>query len=397
MPSETRVGHKALFTLVAVTLVVGLLAGGIIGYSTTQQEISALQSQVSELQNQVFNTRPENITFAPGDQASLSKLYEDVKDSVVVVLGVVAQRTFFGTQYGQVEGSGFVYDLNGRMIIVTNFHVINSATDITVTFSDGNAYTATVLGSDPYADLAVLSTSAPNDEFKPLQIVSSFTLNVGDPVVAVGNPFGLTGSMTAGIISQLGRTLSESTIGSYQIANIIQTSVQINPGNSGGPLLNYFGQVVGITTAIISNSQGLGFAIPSDMILKEIGPLAETGKYTQHSWMGIGGMDMNYDIAKAMGVSVTRGWLVTSVAQGGPAEKAGLRAGTQQAHTPTGTVMVGGDIIVGINGKTTITGDDLLTYLEQNTSPGQTVDFTVIRGNETITVPVVLGTRPPLS
>jgi S1-C subfamily serine protease len=283
------------------------------------------------------------------------------------------------------------------MVIITNFHVVDDAINITVTFKDGNAYAATVLGSDPYADLAVLSTNAPESEFKPLQIVSSSTLRVGDPVVAIGNPFGLTGSMTVGIVSQLGRTISTSTTGGFSIANIIQTSAPINPGNSGGPLLNYLGQVVGITTAIIADSQGLGFAVPSNTILREIGPLVETGSYTQHPWLGVSGTDMNYEIAELMDTDFTYGWLITQVVDNGPADKAGLRGGTEQAQTIGGTVIIGGDITIAIEGTCIVNGDDLSTYLEEHTLPGQTVELTIVRNNQVVILPVELGTRPPPS
>jgi S1-C subfamily serine protease len=275
--------------------------------------------------------------------------------------------------------------------------VVNGAGEITVTFRDGNTYPATVLGTDPYADLAVLSTSAPNTEIRTLEIVSSSTLKVGDTVVAVGNPYGLTGSMTVGIVSQLGRTLQESTIGNYSIANIIQTSAPINPGNSGGPLLNYRGQVVGITTAIVADSQGLGFAVPSNTILREIESLVTTGTYTRHPWLGAMGHDMSYEIAKAMKTDVTYGWLIASVVPGGPADKAGLRGGTQKIMTSSGAlVTIGGDILIAIDGFRIITIDDLLSYMEEHTTPGQVVNFTVVRNNSRINVAVELGTRPPL-
>ncbi len=169
-----------------------------------------------------------------------------------MITGYVLQYSFFGRQYSGVQGSGFVYEYDNDMVVITNKHVVNEAENITVTFSNGNGYPATVIGSDAYSDLAVLSVDAPLEEFQPLEITSSSTLEVGDPVVAIGSPFGLGGTMTTGIISQLGRTIQDSVAGNFPIANIIQTSAAINPGNSGGPLLNYQGKVVGITTAIIS-------------------------------------------------------------------------------------------------------------------------------------------------
>ena len=393
--SKKRYTTGFLSGLIAVAFIVGLFAGGTLSYLITSQRINDLENQVSTLQDQISNLQPsENIVYIFGDNTSLSELYNETKNSVVVIKGVIVLQTIFGTQYQQAQGSGFVCDHEGRMVIVTNFHVVDDAENIFVTLRNGNTYTATVLGSDPYADLAVLSTDAPENELKPLEIVSSSTLKVGDPVVAIGNPFGLTGSMTVGIVSQLGRTISESTIG-FSIANIIQTSAPINPGNSGGPLLNYLGQVVGITTAIIADSQGLGFAVPSNTILKEIEPLVETGSYTQHAWLGVLGVDMNYEIAQLMDTDFTYGWLITQVVDGGPADEAGLRGGTELAQTIEGTVIIGGDIIIAIEGIRIVNGDDFLTYLVEHTSPGQTVEITIVRNNQTMTLSVECGTRPP--
>ncbi|MFH1821501.1 MAG: PDZ domain-containing protein [Methanobacteriota archaeon] len=172
------------------------------------------------------------------------------------------------------------------------------------------------------------------------------------------------------------------------IANIIQTSAPINPGNSGGPLLNYLGQVVGITTAIAADSQGLGFAVPSNTILREIGPLVETGSYTQHSWLGVSGTDMNYEIAELMDTDFTYGLLITQVVDNGPADKAGLRGGTEQAQTIEWTVIIGGDITIAIEGTRIVNGDDLSTYLEEHTLLGQTVELTIVRNNQTMILPV---------
>jgi S1-C subfamily serine protease len=296
--------------------------------------------------------------------------------------------------YSQVQGSGFAYDLNGQNVIITNYHVVANAVNVTVTFQDGNTYTAKVLGTDAYSDLAVLSTDAPQTELVPLAITSSSGLLVGDQVIAIGSPYGLTGSMTTGIISALNRTITESTGNGYAISDIIQTSTAINPGNSGGPLLNSQGQVIGITTAIVDNSQALGFAIPSDTILREIQDLAQNGSYNQHPYLGIGTVDMTYDIATQMKTSVTYGVLIAQVTSGGPADKAGVKAGTTQAVIDGSSVNLGGDIIVGINGNRIRNSDDLSTFLEEYTHPGQTVNLTVIRNNQSTNISVVLGTRP---
>jgi S1-C subfamily serine protease len=329
---------------------------------------------------------PENVT--------LSQLYSSVKDSVVVITDKMTESTDFGQETVEAQGSGFAYNFTGRMLIVTNNHVIADATNISVTFSDGNGYPASVLGSDPYSDLAVLSVSAPASEFKPLQIVNSSTLQVGDFVAAVGSPFGLAGSMTSGIISQLGRTITETAAGNYPIADVIQTSTPINSGNSGGPLLNDEGQVVGITTAVVSDSQGLGFAIPSNSIMREIVSLVNNGTYAQHPWLGIATEDMNYDIAQEMGTNVTYGVLISQVTSGGPADKAGLKAGTAQAVIDGSQVVVGGDVVIAIDGHRIVGSEEFSTYMEENTHPNQTIDLTVIRDNHTVDLHVLLGVRP---
>ncbi len=320
--------------MAVVAIIACSLFAGVFGYwagnANSSDKLANLQMQVTDLQNQVASLSansglteevvPENV--------SLSSLYNEVKDSVVVITDT--QSSSF------VEGSGFIDNLSGRMVVVTNNHVIASGTGISVTFADGDGYAATVLGADPYADLAVLSVNAPASEFQPLQVVNSSSLSVGDFVAAVGSPFGLAGSMTTGIVSALGRTITEST-SNYPIADVIQFSAPINPGNSGGPLLNSAGQVVGINTAGIENTQnggaaqGLGFAISSDTILREINSLADTGSYTQYPYLGISVVDNTYDIAAQGGLSVTYGVLVEQVVSGGPADKAGLKAGTTQA------------------------------------------------------------------
>jgi S1-C subfamily serine protease len=438
LPQKPKVSR--LTTALIASVIICLLAGGTLGYaissftlsnqnsdlksrisalenqvstlqSTTnvssqisdlQNRISALEEQVSNLQSKINsfsqNVTYENITYFLGENFSLSQLYEQVKSSIVVVQGVIVQYDFFGQPYyAGVQGSGFVSNSTGQFVIVTNYHVVDGASSITVTFIDGDTYLATVTGSDVYADLAVLSANAPQYEYKPLAITSSSTLEVGDPVLAVGNPYGLAGSITSGIVSALGRTISESTAGGYAIADCIQTTTPINPGNSGGPLLNYRGEVVGITTAIVTNSQGLGFATPSSSILREVEPLIANGSYDGHALLGASGADMTFGIAQAMNTSVTYGWLVAQVTSGGPADKAGLRAGTTQVQIDGTSVTIGGDIIIAINGTRIRNTDDLSTYLEEYTLPGQTISLTIVRNNATLTLPLMLGTRPPPS
>jgi len=383
-----------IVTIVIVSLFAGGLLGYSIGYSTISGRINELQNQISNFQS-AQNVVNQNNTYILGENVSLPQLYAQVKDSVVVIRGLtVAYDMFRRPYYSQVQGSGFVYNFTGQMVVITNYHVVQGAINITVTFINGNGYTATVLGSDPYAELSVLSANAPESEYQPLQIVDSSTLSVGDSLIAVGSPYELAGSMTTGIVSALGRTITEDMSGSYPIANVIQTSTPINPGNSGGPLLNYQGQVVGITTAIVSDSQGLGFAIPSSTVLREISSLVADGSYNKHPTIGASGTDMTYEIAKTMNVDVTYGWLVAQVTSGGPADTAGLHGGTQQVIVAGQTVIIGGDIIIAINGTRITNIDDLSTYLEEHTLPGQTINVTIMRSNQKMTLAIVLGTRP---
>ncbi|MGD0330456.1 MAG: trypsin-like peptidase domain-containing protein [Nitrososphaeria archaeon] len=402
MKSESLIWHNRYWiTLLIIVLIFGIAIGEGFGNLTFSNQVNQLRQEVQSLQLETQTSQPNSnttyITYQTGGNISIPQLYQSVKNSVVIITGIVTAQSFFGTLYEEVQGSGFVYNLTGRMVIITNFHVIDGAFNITVTFTDGNMYAATVLGSDPYADLAVLSAAASNSELKAIPVVSSTDLQVGDSVIAIGNPYGLSGSVTTGIISQLGRTITEGTTGGYSIADVIQISAAINPGNSGGPLLNYLGQVIGITTATVSGSQGLGLAIPSSTILKEVSSLANTGSYTDHSWMGVNTTDMSYYIAQAMGVNVTYGCLIQSITSGSPAEQVGLHVGNQVVQIMGSNVVLGGDLIIGINGTRILNGDDLSSYLEQYTFPSQTIEINILRNGQVMNIPLTLATRPPPS
>lgn len=386
--------HYGIVALIVIILV-GFLGGGYYAYTAYENQKTALQNEIGTL-----NVELSALKAQTGSQnqvvfknVSLASLYNETSNSVVMIEGLVTQ--------GEVQGSGFVFDYNltGQMVVITNYHVVDGATDISVTFKDGNAYAATVLGYDVYSDLAVLDVSAPRDQFDPLNMTYSSLLFVGDPVIAIGNPFGLTGSMTTGSVSALGRTITENTTGGYAISDIIQFSAPINPGNSGGPLLDSQGSVVGITTAIVENSQGLGFAIPSDTIIRELSNLIGGGKNTyQHSWLGVEGTDMNYYIANAMGTNITYGWLIISIINStppSPAEAAGLRGSNGTDVTIAGTTIpIGGDIIIAMNGTRIINGDALSTYLEESTRPYDTLKLAVIRNGTPTNVTLTLGVRP---
>ena len=407
LPEKPKVSR--LTTALIATAIICLLVGGMFGYAmnslTISNQMSGLQNRLSDLENNVSDLQPgqgtpyENDTYFLGENVSLAQLYDQVKSSVVLVRGTTTTTYYYPWgqpyyEYTEVQGSGFVSNSTGQFVIITNYHVVDGASNITVTFADGDAYSSQVVGSDPYADLAVLTSNAPQDEYKPLSIANSSALNVGDPVLAIGTPYGLAGTVTSGIVSALGRTIIESTTNGYVIADCIQTTTPINPGNSGGPLLNYEGEVVGITTAIVSDSQGIGFAIPSNTILREIESLITNGSYNQHPWLGASGTDMTFGIAQAMNTSTTYGWLITQVTSGGPADKAGLREGTKQAQIAGGQlVKIGGDIVTAIDDAKTTNIDDLSTYLEEHTSPGQTISVEIVRNNETLTLLLKLEAR----
>lgn len=377
----SEIHAKSSWSFLTLVFIAGLVVGGLISSYLTLQQMSSLESEVSNLKNQVSkfwgsqNVFYQNVTVYQ-NSTSLAHIYAKVKDSVVLIRVQTHDET--------VQGSGFIYNFTGTMVVITNYHVIHNSVNISVTFSDGEGYSAKVLGKDPYADLAVLSVSnVPAKKFKPLTVVSSSMLKVGDPVIAIGNPYGLVGSMTTGVVSALGRTITEEYAGGFAIANIIQTSAPINPGNSGGPLLNYYGDVVGITTAIVQDSQGLGFAIPSSTLLKEIYSLVVYGNYTGHSYMGVEGKDVNYEIAQELGLKITYGWLIVNVRVDGPSYGKLLKS----------------DLIVALNDTRIINGDNLASYLEENTIPGNTLKITVWRKTSSTwnerEISIILGQRPP--
>lgn len=391
-PPTQKTRRKFSATVLISVIVVALFAGCFIGYCVTytdfNNKLTELQGQLGLVQSASNSSSP---TFTFNDNVSLSALYQQVKSSVVIIQDLVPARTFFGgTVYSMQQGSGFITKVNNQLVVVTNNHVVSGSINQTVTLANGDTYPATVLGSDPKADLAVLIMNPMPTGLTPLTLGNSAALQVGDPVVAVGSPYGLSGTLTSGIVSALGRTIVESSDSgrdNTQIPNTIQTSTPINAGNSGGPLITYNGEVVGITTAGISDSEGLGFAIPSETIIRELPTLVSTGSYDQHPSINAEGTDMNYQIAQAMGVSVTYGWLVESASG-----QNGLVGGDTRATILGSQVTIGGDIIIAINNQRITNTDDLLAYLEQHTLPGQTVNFTVVRDGQTQTISVGIGT-----
>ncbi|RME35740.1 MAG: PDZ domain-containing protein, partial [Thermoflexia bacterium] len=293
-------------------------------------------------------------------------------------------------------GSGFLYDDQGH--IVTNYHVVEGAEEVVVTLADGRSFRAEIVGTDPSTDLAVLRIPA-QDLPAPLSLADSDRLRVGQVVVAIGSPFGQVGTMTMGIISALGRVI-ESPDGRF-IGEAIQTDAPINPGNSGGPLLDLQGRVIGVNSQIISPSQasaGIGFAISSNTVRRVVPHLIARGRYP-HPWLGVQVLALSPEWRAAlrqagMEVPVEEGLLVLSVIRGGPADRAGIRGGTQIARIGGYRVPVGGDIIVSINGHPVPTLRELTVYLESQTQVGQQVEVRLIREGQEMTVTVTLGERP---
>lgn len=303
-------------------------------------------------------------------------------------------------QYSQALGSGFVWDTQGD--IVTNNHVVDGASKINVTFSDGTTVPATIVGQDPYSDLAVIKISVDPSKLSPVTMADSTQVKVGEIAIAIGNPYGFEGSMTVGTVSGLGRDLPSSQVdqtsgASYSIPDVIQTDASINPGNSGGVLVNDQGQVIGVTSDLVSSSgssSGIGFAIPAEIVSKVVPSLISSGTYS-HPYLGISGTDMNPDIAQAMSLSAdTRGALVEQVSAGGPAAKAGLQASNTTVTINGSQGTVGGDVITAIDGQTIHTMSDIIAYLAIHTQVGQTVSLTILRNGQTQTVQVTLATRP---
>jgi serine protease Do len=346
-------------------------------------------------------------------QNTLTQIYDQVNPSVVNIhvsvnsSGQSFQMPSFpgmpSIPEGQIprqEGlaSGFVWDTDGY--IVTNNHVVKDADQITVTFYDGTTVPAKVVGTDVNSDLAVIKVDVPASQLDPVQVADSTAAKVGQLAVAIGNPYGLEGTMTVGFISALGRSLpvdSTSLVGTYTIPDIIQTDAPINPGNSGGVLVDDQGQLIGVPTAIESatgSNSGIGFAVPSSIVQKVVPALIDKGA-VQYSWVGITGTTLTADLAEAMDLNRDqRGALVISITAGSPAEKAGLRGSDVQVTLNGEQAEVGGDVIVSINDQPVKEFDDLVSYLVGSTSVGDKVTLTILRDGKEQTVDVTLAARP---
>jgi S1-C subfamily serine protease len=338
-------------------------------------------SEKDEIQNEKSISHYSN-------NLSLSEIFEISEPGVV---RVNVQRTSSVDGVGGV-GSGFVFDKKGH--IITNAHVVSDATKVVITFLDGRSYNAEIIGADEYTDIAVIKVNADFSLLQPVSLGDSSTLKVGEEITAIGNPFGLSGSMTSGIISQVGRLLP--TENQYSIPDVIQTDAAINPGNSGGPLLNMMGGVVGINTAIQSNTgsnTGVGFAIPSQTIAKIVPTLIEKGEY-KHPWIGVSGRDIDPDLAKVLKVTDAIGFLIVAVVEDSPASKAGLIGSEKTIEVEGVNYPIGGDIIVAVDGIEVRQIDDILIHLQRAKSIGDEMVLEVLRDNRTTNITIILQERP---
>ena len=319
---------------------------------------------------------------------SLMEIFEKTEASVVQV----NVRSADGRIMPGNMGSGFVYSDDGY--IITNNHVIDNAEKVTITFLDGESYIAQIIGTDSDLDLAVLKVQTGSTYLQPIPIGDSSKLKVGQEIAAIGNPFGLSGSMTSGIISQMGRLLPQDS--GYSIPDVIQTDAAINPGNSGGPLLNMKGEVVGINTAIQSATgefTGVGFAVPSNTVKKVIPVLIEDGIF-HHPWMGISGSDVDPDLAKVRELNSSKGFLIATVVEGSPAEYAGLQGVTITKEIDGREYPLDGDIILKIDDVVVRKISDILVYLQREKSIGDEMIMTINRDGILIEKVLVLGERP---
>jgi len=383
-PNPPKSSRKLIYVLVALFIIL-VINTGVFGlaFLNLQKQLETMDTSLTEQSIEIKDFQNQLEVFNIVNQTGLipwPTIYNQLKDSVVLI------ETNLGL------GSGFVYDIKGH--IITNQHVIDGADTIQVTFLDGNITSASLIGMDIYSDLAVVKVDPQVTNLYPVVLGSSSELRVGEPVAAMGNPFGLSDTLTVGIVSSLERTLT--AVGNYVIIDIIQLDAAVNPGNSGGPLVNLLGQVVGVNTAIQSETgtfTGIGFAIPSDTIKREINALIETGGY-KHPWLGISALGVNLAIADAIGLEKPQGILVTEVISGSPVDLAGVRGGDEDNIDPELAIPLGGDVITEVNGLSVITMDDLIVYMERNTVPGDSVVLGIIRDRQELSLTVILGERP---
>lgn len=371
----------------------GIVIGGVIAAAAIIFAVFVSFNTIDDSESNELIVVNENHTQTIGESVGIERSYEY---SLVDIFekseeSVVQVNVLRGGSDGGM-GSGFVYSEEGY--IITNQHVVKDAKKVTVTFLDGEAYIGDVIGTDPDLDIAVVKVSPSNTYLQPITIGDSSKLKVGEKIAAIGNPFGLSGSMTSGIVSQIGRLLPQES--GYSIPDVIQTDAAINPGNSGGPLINMKGEVVGINTAIQSITgefSGIGFAVPSNTVKKIVPVLIEDGEF-KHPWMGISGTDVDPELADFRELKSSKGFLVISVIEGSPAEQAGLIGVTETKEIDGRELAIDGDIVLSIDGKTVRKISDILIHLQREKSIGDEMVLSVNRNGEILELTMVLEERP---
>jgi len=372
-----------------------MFVGGVIGAAVVVAIVAVLfvsppASLKSDITISNENTPSALAETSPVYSKSLS-LIEIFEKSEPGVVRVNVQRNDTDGGSGGV-GSGFVFDKQGH--IITNAHVVKDAAKVAVTFLDGRSYNAEIIGVDEFTDIAVIKVNADLVLLHPLSLGDSSNLKVGEQLAAIGNPFGLSGSMTSGIVSQLGRLLSSGS--GYSIPDVIQTDAAINPGNSGGPLLNMRGEIVGINTAIQSATgefTGVGFSVPSQTIAKIVPTLIEKGEY-KHPWIGIAGRDIDPDLAKVLNLKDAKGFLIVTVVDDSPAAKAGLIGSDKTIEVEGVKYPTGGDIILSVDGIDVRKIDDILIHLQRSKSVGDEMVLQILRDGRTTNTTITLQERP---
>jgi 2-alkenal reductase len=382
--------HSSFRLLIPVTLLFLLALACNFTGSTTPVPTPIQQEAVEVIQEtpQIVQQLPSVIT---DEDQVLIELYNRVNPAVVNII------TYIDQSVGLVpsgQGSGFVYDLDGH--IVTNAHVIHGADDIEVIFTDNTIRRSEIIGEDLHSDLAVIRVDDLPAGIEPLNMGDINSIAVGQTVVAIGNPFGLGGTLTRGIVSALGRTIPALT--PFSIPQAIQTDAPINPGNSGGPLLNLEGQVIGVNAQIETDGEsransGVGFAIPISIVNRVIPELISQGKY-EWAWLGVRGTSLTPAVVEAMDLPFDRGAYMIEVIDGGPSDKANLQGATRQSSVDGRVVDVGGDVITAIQGQSVYSFEDLLLYITLNASPGQDVNVTIWRDGDYQDITIQLEERP---
>jgi S1-C subfamily serine protease len=347
-------------------------------------------------------TAPVSADSSDGDTTLVNQIYKADGDGVAFISAEQAAQEAPGSSPfgapeseggGTASGSGFVIDREGH--VLTNNHVVEGAEKITVKLGDSEtAHDAEVIGADPATDIALLKVDAPSDQLHPLTLGKSSAMEVGDPVVAIGNPFGLDRTVTSGIVSALQREIQAPN--GFSITNVIQTDAAINPGNSGGPLINSGGEVIGINSQIQtgggSGNVGIGFAIPIDTVRAEIDQLMSTGE-VEHAFLGITGLSITPELAQAVNLPVKEGVLVQEVVKDGPSDEAGIEAGDTTGTIGPIEVTLGGDIITEVDGKKVTDMEEIVEIVNQ-AEPGDSLELTFLRDGETKKADVTLGDRP---